>query len=179
MKLPRLLLILMLALAPALAWAQGFDLPGLSQESGAYQQSLQRRFPAGGTPQQRATAERRAQDATARRDFAAAAAALEERIGLGNSNGHRDARLRAFTIYSHSFCCLDELAGVVRIQPSHLSVSAEMAKSSNNFFVIPILDVHGVPIAGATEHLISAGTLTPDEVISCDDLSPCLYFRPE
>ena len=86
MKLPRLLLILMLALGPAIAWAQGFDLPGLSQESGAYQQSLQRRFPAGGTPQQRAAAERRAQDSTARRDFAAAAAALEERIGLGNSN---------------------------------------------------------------------------------------------
>ncbi|MFM7302916.1 MAG: hypothetical protein ACKO4X_06285, partial [Alphaproteobacteria bacterium] len=85
MKLPRLLLILMLALAPVVAWAQGFDLPGLSQESGAYQQSLQRRFPAGGTPQQRAAAERRAQDATARRDFAAAAAAWEERIGLGNN----------------------------------------------------------------------------------------------
>ena len=81
MKLPRLLLILMLALAPALAWAQGFELPGLSQESGAYQQSLQRRFPAGGTPQQRAGAERRAQEATARRDFAAAAAALEASRG--------------------------------------------------------------------------------------------------
>jgi hypothetical protein len=66
MMLPRLLLILMLAFAPLTTWAQGFDLPGLSQESGAYQQSLQRRFPAGGTPQQRATAERRAQDATAR-----------------------------------------------------------------------------------------------------------------
>ena len=86
MKLPRLLLILMLAFAPLTTWAQGFDLPGLSQESGTYQQSLQRRFPAGGTPQQRAAAERRAQDATARHDFAAAAAALEERIGLGNSN---------------------------------------------------------------------------------------------
>ncbi|MCE2918973.1 MAG: hypothetical protein LW837_03435, partial [Roseomonas sp.] len=86
MTLPRLLLILMLAFAPLVAWAQGFDLPGLSQESGAYQQSLQRRFPAGGTPQQRASAERRAQDATARRDFAAAASAWEERIGLGNSN---------------------------------------------------------------------------------------------
>ncbi|MFM7607805.1 MAG: hypothetical protein ACKO9A_02845, partial [Alphaproteobacteria bacterium] len=85
MKLPRLLLILMLTFAPVIAWAQGFDLPGLSQESGAYQQSLQRRFPAGGTPQQRAAAERRAQDATARRDFAAAAAAWEERIGLGNN----------------------------------------------------------------------------------------------
>ena len=77
MMLPRLLLILMLAFAPVIAWAQGFDLPGLSQESGAYQQSLQRRFPAGGTPQQRATAERRAQDATVRRDFAAAASAWE------------------------------------------------------------------------------------------------------
>ena len=85
MTLPRLLLILMLAFAPLSTWAQGFDLPGLSQESGAYQQSLQRRFPAGGTPQQRATAERRAQEAAARRDFAAAASAWEERIGLGNS----------------------------------------------------------------------------------------------
>jgi uncharacterized protein YfaS (alpha-2-macroglobulin family) len=86
MKLPRLLLIMLLAFAPIIAAAQGFDLPGLSQESGAYQQSLQRRFPAGGTPQQRAAAERRAQDATARRDFAVAATAWEERIGLGNSN---------------------------------------------------------------------------------------------
>ncbi len=47
---------------------------------------MQRRFPAGGTPAQRAAAEQRAREAEARRDFAAAAAAWEERIGMGQPN---------------------------------------------------------------------------------------------
>ena len=86
MRLIRLLVLLALAL-PGLAAAQSFDLPGLGRDSSAYQQEMQRRFPAGGSPQQRIAAEQRAQQSEARRDFAAAAAAWEERIGMGQPNG--------------------------------------------------------------------------------------------
>ncbi len=85
-QLARLLLILALSL-PGLAAAQTFDLPGLGRDSGAYQQEMQRRFPAGGTPQQRIAAEQRAGQAEGRRDYAAAATAWEERIGMGQANG--------------------------------------------------------------------------------------------
>ena len=85
---PRLLLPLLLWLCwllplPALA----FDPPGLAQDAGAYDNALSRRFPAGGTPQQRAQAEARARAAEARKDWAAAAAAWEERVGAGDANG--------------------------------------------------------------------------------------------
>ncbi|MDO9501734.1 alpha-2-macroglobulin [Falsiroseomonas sp.] len=85
---PRLLLPLLLLLGwllplPALA----FDPPGLAQDAGAYESALSRRFPAGGTPQQRAQAEARARAAEARKDWAAAAAAWEERVGAGDANG--------------------------------------------------------------------------------------------
>jgi uncharacterized protein YfaS (alpha-2-macroglobulin family) len=86
MRLIRLLLLLALAL-PGLAAAQSFDLPGLGRDAGAYQREMQRRFPAGGSPQQRSAAEQRARQAEARGDFAAAATAWEERIGLGQPNG--------------------------------------------------------------------------------------------
>jgi hypothetical protein len=78
----RLLLLLVL---PGLAAAQGFDLPGLGREADLYQQEMTHRFPAGGSPAQRAAAEQRARAAEARRDFAAAAAAWEERIGMGQA----------------------------------------------------------------------------------------------
>ncbi|MBR0680483.1 alpha-2-macroglobulin family protein [Roseomonas eburnea] len=86
MRLIRLLLLLAFAL-PGLAAAQTFDLPGLGRDTSAYQQEMQRRFPAGGNPQQRLAAEQRAGQAEGRRDYAAAAAAWEERIGLGQPNG--------------------------------------------------------------------------------------------
>ena len=86
MRLIRLLLLLALAL-PGVAAAQSFDLPGLGRDTSAYQQEMQRRFPAGGSPQQRMAAEQRAQQAEARRDFAAAATAWEERIGMGQPTG--------------------------------------------------------------------------------------------
>ncbi|MBR0649806.1 alpha-2-macroglobulin family protein [Roseomonas terrae] len=86
MRLIRLLLVLALAF-PTVAVAQSFDLPGLSRDAGAYQREMQTRFPAGGSSQQRAAAEQRAAEALGRRDFAAAAAALEERIGLSQANG--------------------------------------------------------------------------------------------
>lgn len=65
------------------ALAQGFELPGLTAESGRYEQTLTRRFPAGGTPAQRTAAETRAAQAEGRRDWAAAVAAWEERLGMG------------------------------------------------------------------------------------------------
>ena len=85
MRLIRLLLVLGLLL-PGLAAAQSFDLPGLGRDASAYQQDLQRRFPAGGSPAQRIAAEQRARGAEARRDLAAAAAAWEERIGMGQAS---------------------------------------------------------------------------------------------
>ena len=85
MRLIRLLTLLAFLL-PGLAAAQQFDLPGLGRDAGAYQQEMTRRFPAGGSPAQRAAAEQRAREAEARRDFAAAAAAWEERIGMGQPN---------------------------------------------------------------------------------------------
>ena len=86
MRLARLLLILVLSM-PGLAAAQSFDLPGLGRDAGAYQQEMQRRFPAGASPQQRLAAEQRAGQAEGRRDHAAAAAAWEERIGMGQPSG--------------------------------------------------------------------------------------------
>ncbi|MBU8536421.1 alpha-2-macroglobulin family protein [Falsiroseomonas tokyonensis] len=82
----RLLLPLLLVLAWLLpAAAQNFDPPGLANDSSSYENALNRRFPAGGTPQQRSQAETRARAAEARRDWAAAAAAWEERIGAGQA----------------------------------------------------------------------------------------------
>ncbi len=86
MRLIRLLLILALAM-PGLAMAQSFDLPGLNRDAGTYQQEMQRRFPAGVAPAARIAAEQRAREAEARRDFAAAATAWEERIGMRQVNG--------------------------------------------------------------------------------------------
>ena len=82
MRLIRLLLLLALAM-PGLAAAQSFDLPGLGRDATAYLQEMQRRFPAGASPQQRAAAELRAGQAEGRRDYTAAATAWEERIGMG------------------------------------------------------------------------------------------------
>ena len=87
MRLLRLLLLVGL-LMPGFAAAQQFDLPGLTGDAGVYQRAMQQRFPAGATPQQRAAAEQRAQEAEARRDYAAAAAAWEERIGMGQWQGY-------------------------------------------------------------------------------------------
>jgi uncharacterized protein YfaS (alpha-2-macroglobulin family) len=84
MRLLRLLLVLVLVFVlPGLAAAQQFDLPGLNRDAGAYQQQMRQRFPAGGTPAQRTAAEQRAREAEARRDFAAATEAWEQRIAMG------------------------------------------------------------------------------------------------
>ncbi|HEV7253550.1 MAG TPA: alpha-2-macroglobulin [Mesorhizobium sp.] len=86
--LPRWLLPVLLVLAWLLPQpAAAFELPGLSDDASRYAETLTRRFPAGGTPQQRSQAETRARAAEARNDWAAAAAAWEERVGAGQETG--------------------------------------------------------------------------------------------
>jgi hypothetical protein len=51
------LFLLLLALA---APAAAFEIPGLDRDAYSYESQLNRRFPAGATPQQRAAAEARA-----------------------------------------------------------------------------------------------------------------------
>ncbi|WP_421993878.1 hypothetical protein, partial [Roseococcus sp.] len=76
----RWLILALLLLAPA---AHAFDLPGLSRDSSQFREQLERRFPAGGTPQQRLAAETRATTAERQNNWAAASQAWEERAGLG------------------------------------------------------------------------------------------------
>ena len=65
------------------AQAGAFELPGLERDSNAYMRELQRKFPAGGSPQARRQAETRANDALRRNDWAGVVAAFETGIGLG------------------------------------------------------------------------------------------------
>jgi uncharacterized protein YfaS (alpha-2-macroglobulin family) len=81
MRLVLGLLALLLFGVPA-ARAQDFALPGLSADTSRYVDGLTRRFPAGANPQQRNAAETRAAQAEARRDWPAAIAAWEERLGM-------------------------------------------------------------------------------------------------
>jgi len=82
-RLLTLLLLLALGFAtPAFA----FEMPGLENDALAYEAQMQRRFPAGATPQQRNQAEQRARIAQQRNDWNAAAAALEERLGAGQTS---------------------------------------------------------------------------------------------
>ena len=81
-RLLALLCLLVALAAPALA----FEPPGLENDALSYQSQLQRRFPAGATPQQRAQAEQQARQAQARNDWAAAAAAWEQRIAAGQAS---------------------------------------------------------------------------------------------
>jgi len=76
----RWLTVLLLLLSPA---AQAFDLPGLSRDSNQYREQLERRFPAGGSPQQRQAAETRASTAERQNNWAAASQAWEDRAALG------------------------------------------------------------------------------------------------
>jgi uncharacterized protein YfaS (alpha-2-macroglobulin family) len=81
-----LLLAIVLALAAGVARAE-FSLPGLETDAQTYESSLTARFPAGATAQARKQSEQAAADATRKRDWAAAAAALETRIGQGDADG--------------------------------------------------------------------------------------------
>ena len=75
-----ILMLLMLAIP-----AGAVDLPGLSQDSALYREQLERRFPAGTTPQQRTAAESRASTAERQNNWAAAAQAWEERVAMGEA----------------------------------------------------------------------------------------------
>src|SRR5665213_2951964 len=81
------LLLLLCAAAPA--WADEFQLPGVSNDAQAYEATLTKRFPAGGTPQARRVAEQQAATAQQNKDWAAAAAALEQRIALGEATSQQ------------------------------------------------------------------------------------------
>jgi len=83
---PALLLGLLLALllgVGAPARADDFAPPGLSSDSNAYNGTLTKRFPAGATPQARREAEQQAAAALLKKDFTAAALALENRAAMG------------------------------------------------------------------------------------------------
>lgn len=82
----RLLAGLLLALCCARfdpATAQDFIPPGVTNDANLWVRNLQKATPNGGTPQARRQAEQRADTALEHKDFAAAASALEARIGLG------------------------------------------------------------------------------------------------
>jgi uncharacterized protein YfaS (alpha-2-macroglobulin family) len=81
-----LLVVALLGLVCGAAWADEFRLPGLEADSDAYANSLTAHFPAGGTPQARRQAEQAAAAAIRKQDWAAAAAAWETRIGLGDAS---------------------------------------------------------------------------------------------
>ncbi|HEX3347585.1 MAG TPA: hypothetical protein VHS58_05735, partial [Acetobacteraceae bacterium] len=74
--------IAVFALACA-AHADDFNLAGVSADAQAYVAGLTKRHPAGGTPQLRRAADQTAATALQKKDYAAAAAALEERASLG------------------------------------------------------------------------------------------------
>ena len=86
MRAMRLLIVLcgIVLLWPA-ARAAEFDLPGLSQDSDAYVQSLKKVAPAGATQQVRRRDEQQALEAANRKDWAAAATAWERRLGEGET----------------------------------------------------------------------------------------------
>ncbi len=78
-----LVVLALLVTLPGLVTPAGaFDLPGLSRDSGQYREQLERRFPGGGTPQQRQGAEQRAVAAERANNWANAAQAWEERAGM-------------------------------------------------------------------------------------------------
>jgi alpha-2-macroglobulin len=81
-----LLLAALLGIVCATAWADDFNLPGLEADSDAYANSLTARFPAVGTPQARHQAEQAAAGAIRKQDWAAAAAAWETRMALGDAS---------------------------------------------------------------------------------------------
>ena len=82
-RLTFLLALFFMALSPVRAAT--IDLPGLANDTRAYVATLTKRFPAGGTPMGRKTAEQQAAAAIAKQDWAAAAMALETRIGQGET----------------------------------------------------------------------------------------------
>ena len=80
-------LVLSLLFATTLpAQAQDFLSPGVTTDAGVWARNLQKATPAGGTPQARRQAEQRADAALERKDYPAAIAALEARVGMGEAS---------------------------------------------------------------------------------------------
>jgi uncharacterized protein YfaS (alpha-2-macroglobulin family) len=77
--------LLMLWLVLAVGRADGLAVPGLQRDANAYLSQLTHRFPAGGTSAGRAAAEAQARDAAAAGKWNEAAAALEQRVGMGQA----------------------------------------------------------------------------------------------
>ena len=82
------LTVLILGAAPGAAQTT-VEMPGLERDSDAYARELGRRHPAGAARALRAEAEARARAAEARRDWAAAAAAWEQRLGMPDGTGEQ------------------------------------------------------------------------------------------
>jgi hypothetical protein len=74
-------LALLLCLAPVLAAAQSFELPGLADDAGRLAEEIRARNPAGATPAQRSQAEARAREAERTGNWTAAATHWRTRIG--------------------------------------------------------------------------------------------------
>ena len=74
-RLAALVAVVLLAAALLASTAFAFEPPGLSGDAQRYSRDIRRAAPAGGTPQQRAEAERRAAEAAQRNDWPAAIAA--------------------------------------------------------------------------------------------------------
>ncbi len=125
------LVLALLALAPV-ARADDFDLPGVAGDARAFENGLTRRFPAGGTPQQRRTADQQATDAFNKKDWPGSIAALERRIGQGEANARhwwglataylrrtppdpQKALLAAWRNYQESGSGEDEIPGLLLI----------------------------------------------------------------
>ena len=83
LRISVLIALLVLAIWPAKA--ENLELPGLQRDAQAYVRSLTLRAPAGGTPAARKSADQQAAAATAKKDWPAVVAALEERIAQGEA----------------------------------------------------------------------------------------------
>ena len=84
-----LCLILLALTMAAPGRADEFQLPGLESDSATWFDALTKRYPAGGTPQARRTAEQQAATALRAKDYTAAATALEQRVALGESTSQQ------------------------------------------------------------------------------------------
>jgi thioredoxin-like negative regulator of GroEL len=84
-----LALLLILVCGATVARADDFQLPGVSADADAYQATLTRRFPAGGTPQARRAAEQQATVAQQSKDWPGVVAALEQRVAQGEATAQQ------------------------------------------------------------------------------------------
>ncbi len=84
-----ILALLFLLFAAAPLRAEEFQLPGVSSDADAYESTLTKRFPAGGTPQAKRIAEQQAGAALQAKNYADAVTALEQRVALGDASAQQ------------------------------------------------------------------------------------------